>query len=120
MREVIGICPVCGEKMRVTRLECSHCGTAIEGQFELCKFCYLTKEQRELLEIFIKTRGNIREMEKELNLSYPTIRNKLDNLIAALGYEVERRPVVDKKEVLRKLEEGEITVDEAIKLLKEG
>ncbi|KKC29412.1 hypothetical protein CDSM653_01537 [Caldanaerobacter subterraneus subsp. pacificus DSM 12653] len=55
MKEVIGICPVCGEKMRVTRLECSHCGTAIEGQFELCKFCYLTKEQRELLEVFIKT-----------------------------------------------------------------
>lgn len=119
MNEVIGRCPVCGEKMVVNRLECSQCGTAIEGKFELCKFCYLTKEQRDFLELFIRTRGNIREMEKELGLSYPTIRNKLDNLIAALGYEVEKRPTVDKKEILKKLESGEITVQEALKLLKE-
>ncbi|AEM79023.1 hypothetical protein SAMN04244560_01555 [Thermoanaerobacter thermohydrosulfuricus] len=119
MNEVIGRCPVCSEKMVVTRLECPQCGTAIEGKFELCKFCYLSKEQRDFLELFIRTRGNIREMEKELGLSYPTIRNKLDNLIAALGYEVERRPTVDKKEVLKKLESGEITVQEALKLLKE-
>lgn len=119
MNEVIGRCPVCSEKMVVTRLECPQCGTAIEGKFELCKFCYLSKEQRDFLELFIRTRGNIREMEKELGLSYPTIRNKLDNLIAAFGYEVERRPTVDKKEVLKKLESGEITVQEALKLLKE-
>ncbi|KKC29411.1 hypothetical protein CDSM653_01536 [Caldanaerobacter subterraneus subsp. pacificus DSM 12653] len=52
-------------------------------------------------------------------MSYPTIRNKLDNLIAALGYEVEKRPSIDRKEVLKKLEDGEITVQEALRLLKE-
>ena len=98
MNEVIGRCPVCSEKMVVTRLECPQCGTAIEGKFELCKFCYLSKEQRDFLELFIRTRGNIREMEKVLGLSYPTIRNKLDNLIAALGYKVEETPKIDKKE----------------------
>jgi len=119
MKEVIGICPVCGEKMIVRKIECPHCGTIIESNFELCKYCYLSKEQRELLEVFIKTRGNIREMEKELDLSYPTIRNKLDNLIAALGYEVLHEPEINKKEILQKLEKGEISVQEALKLLKE-
>ncbi|ADH61198.1 Protein of unknown function DUF2089 [Thermoanaerobacter mathranii subsp. mathranii str. A3] len=98
MKEILGKCPVCGEKLVVTRLECPQCGTAIEGKFELCKFCYLSKEQRDFLALFIRSRGNIREMEKVLGLSYPTIRNKLDNLIATLEYKAEETPKIDKKE----------------------
>lgn len=119
VNEVLGRCPVCNEKFTIVRLECPSCGTAMEGEFEMCKFCYLSKEQRDLIEIFIKCRGNIKEMEKELGLSYPTIRSRLDNLIVALGYKVEETSSINRKEILERLEHGEITAQEALKLLKE-
>lgn len=71
------------------------------------------------LETFIKNRGNIKEVEKDLGISYPTVKNKLENVIEALGYTPRyNEPRVDKKEVLKKLNEGEISSDEAIKLLR--
>lgn len=118
-REVLGKCPVCDDELHVTKLGCNNCHTSIEGNFSLCKFCKLTDEQKNFVEIFIKSRGNIKEIEKEMGISYPTVRGKLENIMESLGhspkYEV---PEVDKKEILEKLSSGEITSDEAIKLLK--
>jgi hypothetical protein len=93
----------------------------MEGEFSMCKFCYLTREQRTFIEIFIKCRGNLKEMEKELGISYPTIRSRLENVILALGYKVEavEENTVNRKEVLEKLEKGEISPQEALKLLKD-
>ena len=65
-REALGRCPVCGEELYVTKLSCPKCHTTIEGNFILCKFCKLTNEQKRFVEIFLKNRGNIREIEKEL------------------------------------------------------
>ncbi len=118
-KEAIGRCPVCKHEMDVTRLHCSYCETTIEGKFTLCKFCRLTEDQKNFVEVFIKNRGNIKEIEKELGISYPTVRSKLENVIEALGYSVKHEPRVDKKEVLAKLSAGEITAEEAVKLLKE-
>lgn len=118
-RDVIGKCPVCGDDLEVTRLSCNYCGTSIEGSFTLCKFCKLTDEQKNFIEVFIKNRGNIKEIEKELGISYPTVRNKLENTIEALGYSPKySMPTVNKKEILEKLGNGEITSEQAIKLLK--
>ena len=118
-KEVLGKCPVCGEELKVTRLSCNHCYTNIEGDFSLCKFCKLSDEQKNFVEVFIKNRGNIKEIEKELGISYPTVRNKLEDVILALGYSPKyTEPKVDKKEVLEKLSKGEISSEEAIKLLK--
>jgi len=118
-REVIGKCPVCGDEMEVTKLSCNYCGTSIEGHFTLCKFCKLSDEQKHFIEVFVKNRGNIKEIEKELGISYPTVRNKLENVIEALGYSPKyTAPSINKKEVLEKLSLGEITSEEAIKLLK--
>lgn len=117
--EVLGICPVCETKLRVTELGCRKCGTSISGDFELCKFCYLTKEQKKFAEVFIKNRGNIKEIEKELGISYPTVRRNLDNVIKSLGYNPgQSEETINKKEVLEKLSKGEITSDQALKLLK--
>ena len=117
--EVLGKCPICGEDLEVTRLSCHHCYTNIEGNFSLCKFCKLSDEQKNFVEIFIKNRGNIKEIEKELGISYPTVRNKLEDVIEALGYSPKySEPKVDKKEVLEKLSKGEISSGEAVKLLK--
>lgn len=118
-REVLGKCPVCGEELEVTRLSCRNCHTNIEGNFSLCKFCKLSNEQKYFLEAFIKNRGNIKEIEKDLGISYPTVRNKLEDVIETLGYKPRySEPKVDKKEILRRLDEGEISSEEAIKLLK--
>ncbi|QAT60086.1 MULTISPECIES: DUF2089 domain-containing protein [Tissierellales] len=118
-REVIGKCPVCGKEMEVTRLSCNYCNTTIEGSFTLCKFCRLGDEQKKFAEIFIKNRGNIKEIEKELGISYPTVRNKLEDVIQALGYSPKVTTVnIDKKAILEKLKNGEISPEEAVKLLK--
>ncbi|CCQ98259.1 conserved hypothetical protein [[Clostridium] ultunense Esp] len=118
-REVLGKCPVCGEELEVTRLSCRNCYTNIEGSFSLCKFCKLSNEQKNFLEAFIRNRGNIKEIEKDLGISYPTVRNKLEDVIEALGYKPRyNEPKVDKKEILKRLDEGEISSEEAIKLLK--
>ncbi|MGI5998731.1 MAG: DUF2089 domain-containing protein [Lutispora sp.] len=118
-KEVLGTCPVCSGKLEVAKLKCRNCGISIEGDFELCKFCMLSKEQKEFAEIFIKNRGNIREIEREMGISYPTVKNKLENLIEALGYKSQPRDGDYKKDVLQQLYDGKISADEAIKLIND-
>ena len=120
-REVLGKCPVCGSNTEVTRISCNDCSTKIEGHFHLCKFCRLTVEQKAFIDAFIKCRGNIKEVEKELGVSYPTVKNKLEDVASALGYTSEPEPEVPgrKKEVLDKLNSGELTVEQALEMLKE-
>jgi hypothetical protein len=118
-----GLCPVCGEPLLVTRLSCNHCQSRLEGEFESCKFCRLPAEQREFIEVFIKCRGNIKDVEKELGISYPTVRNRLDGAIEALGYQVESNTATAEKdeyrqEVLRALENGEISAADATRQLR--
>lgn len=116
-REVIGRCPICTSSLSVTELSCHTCSTKIQGHFDLCQFCRLPEEQRAFALTFIKNRGNIKEIEKELGISYPTVRNKLDELVYALGFAGTKAPAIDKQEVLRQLADGEITKDEALRKL---
>lgn len=119
-KEVIGFCPICNSKFQVSKLSCHHCHTSLEGSFELSKFDYLTVEQKYFAEIFIKNRGNIKEIEKELGISYPTVRKNLDTIILALGYSLNNEDddeSASKKEILDKLNKGEISAEEAIELL---
>lgn len=121
MRTVMGRCPVCEGELEVARLHCRGCGTSLEGRFALGKFQALSREQLQFAEVFIRNRGNIKEMERELGISYPTVRGRLDALIRALGYDVpeESKPTTEgRKEILAQLERGEITSEEAIKLLR--
>jgi len=117
--EILGQCPVCSNSLEVTKLHCTHCHTTIEGRFEPCKFCQLPSEYKYFIEVFIKNRGNIKEIEKELGVSYPTVRGKLESVITALGYSSKPIPNVSKKEILEKLSKGQITAEEAVNLLKE-
>lgn len=120
---IVGKCPVCGSGMHVTKLECSHCNTAIEGKFDICTFCRLGDDHLKFVEVFIKSRGNIKEVERELGISYPTVRSKLDNVIRAMGYDVADSPADEtgekRKEILDLLDKGEISSKEAIKMIKE-
>lgn len=119
-REVMGQCPICSGAVEITEVSCNSCKSIIKGHFKPCKFCTLTQEHKEFAEVFIKNRGNIKEIERELGVSYPTVKGKLDSLITALGYKNTAPEPVDKKEVLEKLYRGEITSEEAVKLLNQN
>lgn len=121
-----GKCPVCGEKLSITKLGCPKCSTAIEGNFQPCEFCRLPEADLEFIKVFIKCRGNIKDVEKELGISYPTVRGKLDSAIKGLGYEVSTKESLKENEVklnarneiLDQLSQGEITPKEATEKLK--
>ena len=83
--DVISTCPVCSGELAVTRLHCRSCGTTLEGEFSVGRFGRLTKEQLVLLESFLRSRGNLRDMERELGISYPTVRSRVEALVRALG-----------------------------------
>jgi hypothetical protein len=84
--DVIASCPVCAHELAITRLHCRNCGTTLEGEFSVGRFGRLTREQLGLLESFLRSRGNLREMERELGISYPTVRGRLEALLRALGF----------------------------------
>lgn len=115
--KILSRCPVCNSKLKVVKLKCDNCGTVIENEFELSKFAYLSAEELNFIEVFLKCRGSIKDVEKELGVSYPTVRGKLDDVLSSLGYTVTKAKSPDNKEVLDSLEKGEITPDEAIKIL---
>jgi hypothetical protein len=83
--DVIATCPVCAGQLLVTRLHCAECGTTLEGRFGVGRFGRLDRDQMALLESFLRARGNLRDMERELGISYPTVRNRVEALVRALG-----------------------------------
>jgi hypothetical protein len=125
--DVISTCPVCSGELAVTRLHCRSCGTTLEGDFSVGRFGHLTREQLALLESFLRARGNLRDMERELSISYPTVRSRLEALLKALGFgprdqasESEPEAATDaaanqatRQDVLERLARHEITADAA-------
>jgi hypothetical protein len=85
VHDVISTCPVCSGELTIARLHCRSCGTSLEGEFGVGRFGRLSAEQLTLLESFLRARGNLKEMERELGISYPTVRGRLDALVRALG-----------------------------------
>ena len=83
--DAIATCPICSGELAVTRLHCRSCGTTLEGDFNVGRFARLSREQFALLESFLRSRGNLKEMERELGISYPTVRARVDALLRALG-----------------------------------
>jgi len=122
MKKIISRCPVCDNQLKVTRLKCESCNTVIENDFALSRFDYLTDEELHFTETFIRCRGNIKEVEKELGISYPTVRAKLDGIIKALGFEEEKtcqdEEALRREKILRELEAGNITAAQALEMLK--
>jgi hypothetical protein len=84
--DAIATCPVCSGELSVTRLHCRSCGTTLEGDFNVGRFGRLSREQMTILESFLRSRGNLRDMERELGLSYPTVRARVEALVRALGF----------------------------------
>jgi hypothetical protein len=117
-------CPFCGGEVTVTRVNCRDCDTTIDGRFTVGAFAQLSAKQLTFIETFVRCEGKINRMEAELNLSYPTIRNRLHEIIRAMGHE----PGTDddsglsekqRRKVLEDLDAGKIDYEDAIKLLEE-
>jgi hypothetical protein len=124
--DVISTCPVCSSELAVTRLHCRSCGTTLEGDFSVGRFGRLNREQLALLESFLRSRGNLREMERELGISYPTVRSRVEALVRAIGFgpraetddpdEPTPEPALDgrnREEILQALARHEMSADEA-------
>jgi hypothetical protein len=135
-RDVISTCPVCEGELLISRLHCRSCGTALEGEFGVGRFGRLGKEQMALLESFLRARGNLKELERELGISYPTVRARVDALVRSLGLaDGADEPVIepeaddiptdpegaaaDRRDILERLARREIGADEAAAALRE-
>lgn len=112
-------CPACGNtEFRVERLACTYCGTAVEGQFTVSRLATLPEEQVAFVETFLKCRGNIKEVERELGISYPTVRSRLDKVIARLGLGEDEQKM-SRVEILAALERDEMKPEEAVQALRD-
>lgn len=117
-------CPVCGSAMQVTGLKCAHCGTELKGSFTPCRFCTLEEKHLKFVEVFLQCRGSIKEVEKALGVSYPTVKNMLEAAVNALKLDEdpglkEVRKEEDRTEILSRLSQGELDVDAAVEALKQ-
>ena len=116
-------CPVCRNELTVTRLQCSTCDTVVEGQFSAGHFANLNAEQLDFIVTFVRVEGKLNRMETELGLSYPTIRNRLHEVIRAMGYEPGREEAPEiveerRRGVLAELDAGKISAEDAMRLLR--
>ena len=118
-------CPLCKGELTVTRIYCRNCDSTIEGRFSAGALSQLALEQLAFVETFIRCEGKITRMEAELGLSYPTIRNRLHEVIRALGYEPGEgdssgMSEQERRKILESLENGEISYENAMQMLEEG
>lgn len=124
-KEVIAKCPVCTNELTITKLHCDNCHIEITGEFSLSKLNYLSKEQLRFVELFLKTQGNIKALEKEMGVSYPTVKRMLSEVLVSLGYEdideeeiKEDKKTNSRKDILDRLAKKEIAFEEAMEKLK--
>jgi hypothetical protein len=137
VHDVIATCPVCSGELTITRLHCRACGSALEGEFGVGRFGRLDREQLGLLESFLRSRGNLKEMERELGISYPTVRGRVDALVRALGFGdapdatleddfdaglgdeiADADTATERREILERLARKEIGAEEAAEALR--
>lgn len=115
-KKLITRCPFCGDELAITRLSCCGCNTQIDSQLEIPLFFRLPADLQQFVLIFLRCQGKIRDVEKELGISYPTVCKRLDLVNELLG---NKGTPADRTQILEQLERGEITVPEATQLLKE-
>lgn len=125
MKTILNTCPICHGELTITRLHCDTCDITIEGRFANRALAGLTPEQLDFIETFVRVEGKMNRMAEEMGLSYPTLRNRLHEIIRALGYEPGREetpemlPEERRRLILDQLDAGEITAEEAVRLLQQ-
>ncbi len=122
LNKLISSCPVCNGQLYVTHLRCDDCQTELSGEFIANEFARLPQDKLDFLRTFLACRGNLKEVEAELSISYPTVRGRLDQLLESLSLEAEQQAAApdaeERDEVLEALNRGELTVEEAEQKLR--
>ena len=123
MNSALARCPICQNELTITRLHCEACDTTLEGRFTGGLFGHLSKDQLDFIETFVRCEGKLTRMEAELQLSYPTIRNRLHEVIRAMGYEPgkDEGPEVTeehRRQILEDLDTGKISAEDAMRILR--
>jgi hypothetical protein len=119
--QVLTRCPVCGDDLRIVRLECPACGSALQGNFTLGRLARLTREQLQFVEVFIRCRGKIKDVEEELGISYPTVVARLNEVVQAMGFEVRQEDTdlaARRQQILDELASGKLTAADAASRLR--
>lgn len=110
-------CPNCGDQMVITSYRCNSCFTEVSGEFEIDNFSKLDKEDKEFIELFLQKRGSIKDVGEEIGISYPTVRNRIDKIVAKLGGKIDKKS--HRLDILNMLDNGEISPEKAKELLEE-
>jgi hypothetical protein len=110
-------CPSCGKDLRVTVMKCESCGAGLEGNFDPCPVCRFDPELQSLFDLFMTSRGNLKDVERRMDCSYPTVRSRMEEMFRR--YEEVRPLRPSRMDVLKRLRRGEITAAEAERLLRE-
>lgn len=124
MKRLPTACPSCGSQLEISELHCTACGTTVRGAYPLDRFAALSGDEEQFLLTFLAARGNLKEVQDRLDLSYPTVRNRLDRVLGTLGLisgeKQEGKPVPgpDVLELLDKLDAGDMTVDAVLRTIK--
>ena len=123
MNNALTRCPVCQNELTIIRLHCDSCDTTLEGRFIGGPFGHLSKEQLDFIETFVRCEGKITRVEAELQLSYPTIRNRLHEVIRAMGYEPGKDDSMEvsedqRRQILEDLDAGKISAEDAMRTLR--
>jgi hypothetical protein len=112
-------CPVCSARLATTRLTCPSCSTELSGSFTSCEFCALTNDDRDVLRVFLSSRGNMKELERHLGVSYPTARARFDALLSKIGIDrPAAAPAPSRVELMEQVARGEIDIEEALSRLE--
>ncbi|MCC7019202.1 MAG: DUF2089 domain-containing protein [Ardenticatenales bacterium] len=120
MRKILECCPTCQGRIEVTELHCPSCETTVRGRYEGCTFCQLSPEDIRFVALFVASRGNVKEMERETGLGYWTIRGRLGEVIDRLGLGAAAPPPDRQRDVLEAVARGELTAADAERWLAEG
>lgn len=124
-------CPVCGGSLQITQMRCGNCRTTVSGEFEQCRFCKLDEKHLDFLTVFLRNRGSIKDVEREMGISYPSVRNLLDSLLSELGLsgmqadkedtahgsDAKNSPAA-RKEILAQIASGQLSANEGARLLR--
>jgi|WetSurMetagenome_2_1015567.scaffolds.fasta_scaffold35415_3 hypothetical protein len=122
-------CPACGGNLIITECKCARCQLQMRGEFHPGTFATLSTDQLTFIKVFLSARGNLTEMERVLGISYPTIRNKLDEINVALDQSDENKPAgdepavpseEDRRSILQRVSGGQLSAAEALQKLQKS
>ncbi|MEZ4494862.1 MAG: DUF2089 domain-containing protein [Dehalococcoidia bacterium] len=120
MAQLVGACPSCSSSLEVRRLECPACGVSVEGRFEQGPLARLSREELSFVEVFLRARGKIKDVEEELGISYPTVVSRLNELLVSMGFESQEEDLGARRQrILDDLSAGRLSAAEATEQLRD-